>query len=92
MSEFAEKVGACMSARGIEGDKDLAAAMQQAGFEYSATEVSEVLQDPGKATPPFLVGLCEGLALSREENEEIVSVVREDVLWRIRWRILWDSG
>ena len=54
MSEFAEKVGACMSARGIEGDKDLAAAMQEAGFEYSATEVSEVLQDPGKATPPFL--------------------------------------
>jgi len=54
--------------------------------------VSEVLQDPGKATAPFLVGLCEGLALSREENEEIVSAVREDVLWGIRWRILWNSG
>jgi len=84
MSEFAEKVGACMATRGIEDNRDLAVAMQEAGFEYSATEVGEVLRDPGKATVPFLVGLCEGLALSREENEEIVSAVREDVLWRVR--------
>ena len=66
--------------------------MWEAGFKYSATEVGEVLRDPGKATTPFLVGLCEGLALSGEDNEEIVSAVREDVLWRIRWHRLWDSG
>jgi hypothetical protein len=92
VSEFAQKVGACMSARGIKGERGLAAAMQEAGFEYSATEVGEVLQEPGKATPPFLVGLCEGLALSPEENEELVSAVREEVLWRARWHSPWDSG
>ena len=57
-----------MATRGIEDNRDLAVAMQEAGFEYSATEVGEVLRDPGKATVPFLVGLCEGLALRAERR------------------------